>query len=126
MDDVPAVGTALKQGDRAWTLKVGERSVSLRMPVSGVITESRRQTDGWVLKAAVTDISTELANLIKSASIVPWLKKARAQFVTNYSGELMPALQDGGELADGFARQLNEEQWKEFCLEFFNCENCEE
>jgi len=122
---MPAVGTKLRQGDRAWTLKVGDRLVSQRMPISGEILQTNETAKGWVLKAKLSDITTELANLIKSASVVPWLKKARAQFVTDYSGELVPALQDGGELAEGFARHLTDEQWKEFCQEFFNCEGCD-
>lgn len=123
--ELPKVGTKLHQGDRAWTLKVGDRKVSQRMPVSGEILETRQNPKGWVLKAKVADLSTELANLIKSTSIMPWLKKARAQFVADYSGELMPALQDGGELAEGFARYLTDEQWKTFSQEFFNCEGCD-
>ena len=76
--------------------------------------------------AKVSDIATELGNLIKGGSIVPWLKKARAQFVADYSGELVPVLQDGGELTEGFAHHLTDDQWKTFCKEFFNCENCEQ
>lgn len=123
--ELPQAGTQLHQGDRAWTLKVGDRKVSQRMPVSGEILETSTTAKGWVLRAKVADVSAELVNLIKSASVVPWLKKARAQFVADYSGELMPVLQDGGELADGFARHLTDEQWKQFCQEFFNCEGCD-
>ena len=124
-DSLPQVGAQLHQGDRAWTLQVGDRKVAQRMPVSGEILETRATATGWVLKAKVADLSTELANLIKSTSVVPWLKKARAQFVADYSGELMPALQDGGELAEGFARHLTDAQWKVFCQEFFNCQGCD-
>lgn len=124
-DTLPEVGAQLHQGDRAWTLQVGDRKVAQRMPVSGEILETRETAQGWVLKAKVADLSTELANLIKSTSVVPWLKKARAQFVADYSGELMPVLQDGGELAEGFARHLTDEQWAVFCQEFFNCEGCD-
>ena len=120
--DAPQVGTVLHQGDLAWKLQVGDRVVSQRMPVSARVTEVSPEKAGYILKAKATNLKDDLVNLIKGGSMMTWLKKARAQFVADYSGEVMPALQDGGELAEGFARHLNDEQWKEFCREFFNCE----
>lgn len=120
--DLPDKGSVMKQGEKAWTLKVGDRSVSQRMPVDGQIMEVDPSAKKWILRVKPENFELNIANLIKGSAALTWLKKARAQFVADYSGELLPALQDGGELVEGFARFLNDDQWKVFCNEFFNCE----
>ena len=76
-----------------------------------------------MLKVKPANLEKDLGNLINSSSVVTWLKNAREKFVANFYGEMVPVMQDGGELAEGFARHLTDDQWKEFCKEFFNCEN---
>lgn len=122
--DLPQVGDTLGQGDKLWKLKIGDFSVSQRMPISGKITEVSEANKNWIVKAKPINLEQSLNNLINSSSAVTWLKKARAKFVANYTGDAVPVLQDGGELVNGFARHLTEQQWGEFCKEYFNCQDC--
>jgi len=122
---LPKVGSTLKQGDIAWKTQVGTRTVSQRTPVEGTILEANENTEdlSWLLKIKTSRLQENIVNLIQGASVENWLKAARAKFLANFTGRLIPAMQDGGELVYGFARHLSDDQWKEFCQEFFNSPN---
>jgi glycine cleavage system H lipoate-binding protein len=125
--ELPKAGQQLRQGDVAWKAQVGSRSLTQRMPVDGTIQEvnpEAGQMNGWILKVTPIRLKENLANLIQGSAVANWLKSARTKFLLDYSGHLVPAMQDGGELVEGFARHLTDEQWKEFCKEFFNSETC--
>jgi len=121
--DLPEAGAVLNQGDQAWKITIGEHHVSQRMPVEGTVLKSNDESSDWLLKVKPSNLEKNLGNLINSSSVVTWLKDARTKFVANYYGDMAPVMQDGGELAEGFARHLTDEQWKQFCKEFFNCQN---
>ncbi len=126
MDEIilPKAGTAVRQGETAWKGRVAERMVSQRIPVDGeIIAVNERRQGDWLLKIKPSRLQENLSNLIQGASVSQWLKMARAKFLMEHAGSLVPAMQDGGELVDGFARHLTDEQWREFCQEFFNCED---
>ncbi|HNW59440.1 MAG TPA: hypothetical protein PKI62_07185 [bacterium] len=120
---LPEKGTTVHQGDVAWKARVGGRLISQRIPVDGVVLESDARSGGdWLLRIKPAHLADNLANLMQGASIENWLKTVRAKFLLEHSGTLVPAMQDGGELVDGFARHLTDAQWREFCAEFFNYE----
>jgi len=130
LDDIelPKVGSTLKQGEIAWRARVGTRFISQRMPVDGVVQAVNPEPGvfmSWVLKVKPSQLKENMANLIQGSSVSNWLKSARTKFLADYSGNLVPAMQDGGELVYGFARYLTDDEWKDFCKEFFNCEDCE-
>ena len=120
---LPEKGAKVQQGDIAWQARVGGRLISQRIPVDGVIIEANEKSGSdWLLKIKPSHLSDNLHNLIRGASVGEWLKMARAKFLMEHSGILVPAMQDGGELVDGFARHLTDSQWQAFCKEFFNDE----
>jgi len=124
--NLPQVGQEMHQGEVAWKARVGERSLTQRMPIDGIITDVNPDTHKrheWILKVKASHLKENMANLIQGASVANWLKNARTKFLLNYAGHLVPAMQDGGELVEGFAKYLTDEQWKEFRTEFFNNEN---
>jgi len=120
---LPSVDQKVKQGDIAWKATVAGRKFTQRIPVDGRVIAVNKTSNDWWLRIKPSRLQENLANLIDSASVVNWLKLARAQFLMQYSGSLMPAKPDGGELVEGFARHLTDEQWLDFCREYFNCEN---
>jgi glycine cleavage system H lipoate-binding protein len=121
---LPEKGTVVHQGDIAWKARVGGRLISQRIPVDGVILETNeKRGSDWFLRIKPAHLSENLNNLIQSASSAQWLKLARAKFLMEHAGALVPAMQDGGELVEGFARHLTDAQWHEFCREFFNYES---
>jgi glycine cleavage system H protein len=120
---LPALDQKVKQGEIAWKATVAGRRFTQRIPVDGRVVAVNKSSNDWWLRIKPSRLQENLANLIDSASVVNWLKLARAQFLMQYSGSLVPAKPDGGELVEGFARHLTDEQWRAFCQEFFNCEN---
>ena len=121
--DLPEAGVVLSQGDPVWKINIGDHQVSQRMPVDGTVLSTGDKSNDWLLRVKPTNLEKDLGNLINSSSVVNWLKDARTKFVANFYSDMAPVMQDGGELAEGFARHLTDEQWKEFCKEFFNCQN---
>ncbi|MBN2357763.1 hypothetical protein JXO59_16755 [candidate division KSB1 bacterium] len=121
--ELPAVNQNVQQGDQAWRATIGERTVTQRIPVDGQIVETSGSGESWILKIKPSNLQKNLVNLIDSVSVVNWLKMARIKFLMQYSGTLVPAKQDGGELVEGFARYLTDEQWDHFVREFFNSGN---
>jgi hypothetical protein len=126
--EMPGKGQRLKQGDVAWKAKVGDRFVSQRMPVEGEILEvndKKRGPTTWRLKVKPLQLAKDIAGLMKEPDSTTWLKRAQEAFLLEFSSSLVPAMQDGGELVEGFSRFLNDDQWKVFCADFFACEECE-
>lgn len=121
--ELPAINQKVRQGDLAWRATVAGRKVTQRVPVDGKIVAVNQAGGDWILKIKPTRLQQNLVNLIDSFSLVNWLKMARAKFLMQYSGSLVPAKADGGELIRGFARQLDDDQWHHFVQEFFNSEN---
>ncbi len=124
---LPHVGQEMHQGEVAWRARVGGRTLTQRMPVDGVIVDvnsDKNKWREWILKVNASHLKENVANLIQGASVANWLKSARTKFLLNHAGHLVPAMQDGGDLVEGFAKYLTDEQWKEFCVEFFNDEGC--
>ena len=120
---LPEKGTVVHQGDVAWQARVGGRLVAQRIPVDGVVLEAREKSGSdWLLRIKPAHLADNLANLMQGASVGQWLKTVRAKFLLEHAGALLPAMQDGGELVDGFARHLTDAQWRDFCVEFFNYE----
>ncbi len=121
--ELPAVNQKVRQGDPAWRAIVAGRKVTQRIPVDGKIIAVNQSPTDWILRIKPSNLQRNLVNLIDSFSVVNWLKIARAQFLRQYSGSLLPAKPDGGELVPGFARHLTDEQWNHFVKEFFNSDN---
>lgn len=126
--ELPCEGDHFIQGDVAWRLMVGKRTVTQRMPLDGFVQEVNPVafgTESWILKVQPIRLEENLANLIQSSAVMKWIKGTRAKFLLRFSGDLVPAMQDGGELVFGFSKYLSDEQWTEFCRDFFN-DACDE
>ena len=93
-----------------------------RIPVDGIVTAINTAGSTWLVKIKADRWSENIANLIQGASATQWLRSVRSKLLLNHAGELVPSMQDGGELLKGFARHLDDNQWQAFCKDFFNCE----
>lgn len=122
--ELPAVGRILKQGETAWKATVGERQITQPMPLTGTIEEVNENAKdaSWILKVKPLSLQQNLANLIKETFAASWMSATRQRFQAGFASSLVPVMQDGGELVEGFAGHLEEEQWEEFCAEFFSSE----
>jgi len=134
--DVPKVGSYLQQGQTAWKLYRGKRTLPQSAPIEGEVVaineelfndpskiDTSAQDGGWILKIRPVSLRQNLKNLLHGETATRWLENARAQFVTRFTGEVGPVCQDGGELIDNAGDLLTEQEWNEVLEEFFMVEN---
>jgi glycine cleavage system H lipoate-binding protein len=133
--DLPAAGTEVRKGSPLFTVKKGGRTLSMPALSDGLIEEvnpalvtnpERLKDDpfgaGWVYRMKPSAAELPIAIRIGDAA-VEWLK-SEYRTLREYVGSVSRApafatLQDGGEPVEGFADQLNEEQWKELRTKLF-------
>jgi glycine cleavage system H lipoate-binding protein len=119
--NLPKIDQKVNQNDVAWKVKVGARYATQRIPVSGSVTEINSHFSGgsnWILKLKSSQLKQNLPRLINGPAIKNWLKSEKARFAITFADEVVPAIQDGGELIDGFGKHLTDEQWSDFCTNF--------
>lgn len=130
--ELPAVGDELRQGDRAWRLRVGEKALDMLSPVEGRIVAvnerllSRPQElaqdpygSGWLLKVEVPHLSVNLRNLLSGDLARSWLEGARERLFARLNYSLGAVSQDGGVPVEGIARNLDPQRWDDMVREFF-------
>jgi glycine cleavage system H protein len=133
--DVPQVGSYIRQGQTAWRLFHGKRTLPQSSPVEGEVIEINQdlinQPDkinqspydaGWVLKVKPVALRQNLKNLLHGETARRWLETLRSQFIMRFSAEVGPVCQDGGELIDGAGDLLSESEWDEVLQEYFMVE----
>jgi len=119
---LPKVGQKMHKGEIAWKAKIGVRILKQQMPVDGIIVEINPSlnTEDWILKVKTNYLKENLPDFIDGSEAVGWFISEKAKFLVNFSSSLVPAMQDKGELVDGFSRYLPDEVWKEFSKAFFH------
>jgi glycine cleavage system H protein len=122
---MPAAGTAVGQGERAWRLVADDgRSVEMLSPVDGTVTEvnpalaanpALAVTDpygaGWLMKVRPTRFRANRTNLLSGHGARTWMREVAAGLQTHLAPGLGALAQDGGAPVSGFARHLDPERW---------------
>ncbi len=135
--EMPAAGTKIKQGEKVFTVKQGERELSFTAPVDGevtaineylltnpaqILTEPYRV--GWILEVKPTNLSTNLKVLKIAEDAVAWFKLEVARFREFALGEsalqygIGETSQDGGCLTEGMLSRMGEKAIEKFEKEF--------
>jgi glycine cleavage system H protein len=130
--ELPAPGARLSQGDPAWRLTIGDRSVDMLSPVDGTVlavnqdVASRPQLlnedpygAGWLLKVDAPRAEANLTSLLSGRLAKTWLREATDALRWRMSPDLGLVLQDGGVPVDGIAHALDAEHWDEVARQFF-------
>jgi len=129
---LPAVGEAVRQGERAWRVRVGDRELAMVSPVDGrvvavneeVLATPQRAMDdpygrGWLLKVASPARRTALRNLLGGELAKAWMRQTVERLRGLPAGGLGEVLPDGGTPVRGFGRALGPEAWELVAREFF-------
>jgi glycine cleavage system H protein len=130
--DLPPVGTALRQGEKAWKLRAGDEAIDMLAPVGGEIVAvnedaaaapERIATDpygeGWLLKVRPEKLDTDLNQLLSGELARQWMESVTDSLRRRLSPELGLVLQDGGQPVQGLAQELEPERWAELCRSYF-------
>lgn len=122
---LPAVGTRLRPGERAWEVQADSRSVPMISPVEGEVVErngdvlrfpdlvTRDPYEAWLLKVRVPDAKAIARNLLSGRVARAWMEDTVERLRQMTAGELGIVMPDGGFPVHGFARILAPERWDE-------------
>jgi glycine cleavage system H protein len=123
---LPAVGTAVRQGQKAFTVVADGKTFDVVSPVDGnvvAVNEIARAHaadavrdpygTGWLLKVEPRWLTANLKNLISGDAARRFLDAAAATLAGRMSPELGLVLQDGGAPVHGIAREIDAEHWDE-------------
>ncbi|HAR41567.1 MAG TPA: hypothetical protein DCS07_02880 [Bdellovibrionales bacterium] len=126
--ELPKIGTALKQGETGWTLKIGSKTVPMLSPVDGVVVAINQAAlenpdlinnapyeTGWLLKIAPTKLDTNTRNLLPGRVARMWMQEILTEFDSMKVDQ--PGPQDMA--MKGIARMLSEENWDELAKKHF-------
>ena len=129
---LPQVGSQLIQGEKAWSLRVGAKSIDMLSPVDGkivAVNESLMSSpesigkdpygQSWLLKVQAPKISSNLKNLLSGGLAGKWMEGVRENLYCPDGLQPGAVSQDGGVPVDGIARSLDRERWDEMVKEYF-------
>jgi len=126
LDDVqfPAVGTSLRQGQKAFTVVADGKSFDVVSPVDGNVVAVNEVVrahpadavrdpygTGWLLKVEPRWLTANLKNLVSGDTARRFLDAAAEVLAGRMSPELGVVLQDGGTPVHGIAREIDPEHW---------------
>jgi glycine cleavage system H protein len=129
---LPPIGSSVRQGERAWSLKVDGKSIDMLCPVDGkvvavnsdVIADPRKINSdpfgqGWLLKVHSPRKSANLKGLFSGLLAKRWIEDARARLLANSESDLGAVLTESGPLREGIARIVDPVKWDDLVREFF-------
>jgi len=128
----PKVGSQVTQGEKGWSLLVGEKSIDMLSPVDGKIVDINENLlnspeniskdpygQSWLMKVQTPKISSNLKNLLSGELAGKWMEGVRENLFARMNYNLGAVSQDGGVPVDGIARNLDPERWDEIAREYF-------
>ncbi len=128
----PAVGTRVKQGERAWTFQVNGQAIDMLSPVDGEIValnddvlqspeEIRNDPfgKGWLMTVRNAEKLANLKGLLSGVQARRWIEDARTQLMAVTNRNLGTVLADAGPLREGIAQTLGSERWVEIVKSHF-------
>ena len=130
--ELPAVGTSVRQGERGWAVRAGERTLPMISPVEGtvvavnqaVLDSPRRAAEdpygeGWLLKVKAPNLLASLRNLLSGELASVWMRHTAERLRRLPAAGLGVVMPDGGMPVRGFGRALAPEEWDAVVSEFF-------
>lgn len=135
--ELPALGSHVRQGDRLFSLRRGQRRVDVRAPVSGTVI---RRNDalltrpnlvnvgpfdgGWAVRLRPDNLREESATLRQGKDACRWFRREIDQLLATvlHDEPIAPALPDGGIMVPDLYRHIDEKTWSRVAETFFGKE----
>ena len=127
---LPAVGSKLIQGEKAWQLQVDGNEFDMLSPVNGEVVEVNKQVlerpqmlnedpyhSGWLLKVHAPRMRSDLKNLLSGLLARTWMKSSVDEIRARMSGGTGVVMADGGIPLSGFAKEIDKEGWDKLIRE---------
>lgn len=129
---LPAIGTELKQGERALHFEIEGKLIKILSPVDGNVIAVNEQVvnspeiinqdpyqQGWLIKVKSKKLGTNLKNLLSGNVARAWIEDTINKISRSITGGYGVVLQDGGTIRDGFMKDIAPEEWEHLAAEFF-------
>ena len=129
---LPQIGQPVVQGDVAWSMQAGDKTVSMASPVDGEVVEVNEKVlkaphlldedtykEGWLIKVRPSRLSANMRNLLSADKAAEWTQEAMDSLFTLQGSQLGIAYQDGGQPVDGIARAIDPENWDKLASKYF-------
>ena len=133
---LPKIGSTLKQGEKGWHLKFGSKSIDMISPVNGQVVAVNNEVlnspglinddpyqNGWLFRVKTSSLQADLKNLLSGNLAKFWMQETIEKVGNLLSNNKGLALQDGGQVITGFAKEIADDQWDQLSREFFLTDN---
>lgn len=130
--ELPLVGAGVRQGEPAWAVRAGDRTLTMLSPVEGQVVEVNPAVietpqlaaddpygQGWLLKIRAPNRKASLKNLFSGELASVWMRHATDRLLRLPAAGLGVVMADGGTPMRGFGRALDPEEWQAVAREFF-------
>ncbi len=132
--EIPPPGGILNQGDVAWKVRCGRRSLSQLAPLGGTVVEVNERLkqdptlanrspykEGWILKVRNKALNKEMPELMDSLQFKEYLDRSRANLMSIFTDRALGLTYgDGEEVIKGVAGSLDERTWKMMVAQLFH------
>ena len=129
---LPRLLRKVRQGEVGWTVKHGDRLVSMRSPVTGRVIEKNEMVlndaslinsspygDGWLFRVRPAKLNFQLSNLFTGRAASKWQDLERAELGRFFSGTPALMFQEGGVMIQNLADRCSDDEWKAIARQFF-------
>jgi len=132
--DIPLPGGKLIQGEVAWKIRHGERTLRQLAPLGGTVVEINEKLrrdpalanrspyeEGWILKIQTKVLSKEMPELMSSFKFKEHFDHLTAKLISSFNNQSLGLVYgDGGEIVEGLASKLDEKMWKMLVTQLFH------
>jgi glycine cleavage system H lipoate-binding protein len=127
---LPDKGQNLRQGSKAWSAGVGDKTLSFLAPISGEIIQVNETLiqqgiqppdpydHGWFMLMRVPDLKAHLKNLLHGKIARTWMEHTVEKLSQLMTADSVPVLADGGQIKDCFLKEIVPQHWQEIAGEF--------
>lgn len=129
--ELPPVGSAVRQGEPGWRIRINGSSVPMLSPVGGQVLAVNRAVaenpavvghdpydGGWLMEVRVPRAKAAMRGLLSGRVARAWMNETIERLRTVEVDDLGVALPDGGVPVMGLAKAIAPEHWEDVAREF--------
>ena len=132
--ELPPLGTVVRQGEPAFTLRGAVGKLPMVSPVDGMVVatnpaarigavDSDPYGNGWLLRVQAPQFKRNARQLLSGSAARAWMEDVAKRLRSVIAPDLGPALADGGVPVDGIAGEVGPEAFRQIAKEFFFVES---
>ena len=132
---LPRLLHKVRQGEVGWVVRHGDRTVTMRSPVTGWVIEKNEMVknrpglinsspygDGWLVKVRPVKLRFQLSNLFTGRAAIKWQDMERAELLRFFSRTPALMFQEGGVLLQNLTDKCSDEEWSSIARQFFHAD----